>query len=92
MYIKSDYAYPSWLKWMRIMELTPDQVKVFLPEFDGHNMINKSVVVLKTRDMSYREWECRRNTSETVLCEPPLVSGIVGIECHDGSYYLVKAR
>ena len=91
MFIKSEYAYPSWSKWMRVMSLTPEQVKAFLPEFDGRNMVNKGVTVLKTDDVSYYEWNYLQKKERSIMCSPPLVSGIVAIECHDGSYYLIKA-
>ena len=94
MMLRGHYTYPSWQEWTRVMELTDDQVKAFIPEFDGRNMMNKDVVVLNTNDMAYDNWVrlAREQPVPSYLHTPPLVQGIVGIFRHDGRNYLIKAR
>jgi len=86
--IKVHYTYPSFIQWTNVMKLTKEQVKAFLPEFDGKNILNKGVVVLDTDDFSYWTWK-QLGKDVPPRGELPLVHGIVGVYSHDGDYYLI---
>lgn len=83
-----DYTYPLWSKWRTLTALTHEQVKAFLPDFDGEGFLNKGVVI-PTETTAYTEWVRQRELPRSFHQEPPIVDGIIAVYKADDEFFLI---